>query len=54
MGISGLGLVAGSALPEGSPVRIESHGYIAAGVVAHCRPEGDLFHIGIALDPLQG
>ena len=49
VGASGLGLLANSELPTGSAVRIESHGYVAEGVVAHCRAEGDLYHIGVAL-----
>ena len=52
MGVSGLGLLADRPLPAGAPVRIESHGITAVGVVRHCRPTGGVFHLGIALHSL--
>jgi PilZ domain len=52
MGVSGLGLLAAQALPAGAQVRIESHGHMADGVVRHCRPQGDQFHIGVAIEPV--
>ena len=48
---SGICLEAKVGLECGTVVRLDGDGIIAEGVVRYCKPEGELYRIGIALQP---